>query len=234
MKVFGLLESYLWRLHKMIDKFFNKKLLLSEASALKKMVVFKISASPTGATVKINGVTTTSVEVEEGSTVTWEVSLSGYYTQTGTEVMGSSDVTKGVTLTNRTKTISVSSAVQNETYTNYGIKTRVYTFSYDFVKGHNYTVTYTQASELDLGGANIWTSDKSTNRSIDTLAAGWDYDKFSSGTGFTGDLGELIVPAGTYYRTATIKKNAKYLAIDLTSTSVYATLSGSIKITDNY
>lgn len=212
----------------MVDKFFNKKLLMSEASAPKKMVVFKISARPTGATVKINGVTTTSVEVEEGSTVTWEVSLSGYYTQTGTEVMGSSDVTKGVTLTNRTKTISVSSAVQNTTGTNY-YKWRQYTFQYDFKKGHSYTVTYTQAQDCDMLGATIWTSTKSTNNSTD-IATG-SHDIFT-GAGYTEDFGETI-SKGTYSRTKTLTKDAGYLAIYFQDSTNYVTLSGSIKITDN-
>ena len=213
----------------MIDKFFNKKLLMSEASAPKKMVVFKISARPTNATVKINGVTTTSVEVEEGSTVTWEVSLSGYYTQTGTEVMGSSDVTKGVTLTNRTKTIAVSSAVQNDTGVNY-YKWRQYTFKYDFKAGKSYTITYTQAQDCDMLGATIYTTTKSSNNAVTDLATG-SYDVFE-GAGYTEDFGETIV-AGTYSRTKKVTKDASYLTIYFQDSTNYVTLSGSVKIKDN-
>ena len=214
----------------MVDKFFNKKLLMSEASAPKKMVVFKISARPTGATVKINGVTTTSVEVEEGSTVTWEVSLSGYYTQTGTEVMGSSDVTRGVTLTNRTKTISVSSAVQNDYGVYEYVPSNVITFQYAFKKGKKYKIQYTSACQV-MVGFTVCTTNSSKNPATTTqLGTNYidllDTDEVTSGT--------YLLPAGTYSTIFTASKDAAYIVFYSSPHADYRTaLSGSIKITDN-
>lgn len=58
---------------------------------------FSITTNVADATIKINGVEQSSVVVIAGSTVNWEVSKDGYYTQSGSEVVGG-DVTKSIVL----------------------------------------------------------------------------------------------------------------------------------------
>ena len=53
-------------------------------------IVFTIKASPETATVQINGKVRNSVAVAPGATVSWSVSASGYYTQTGSQTVKSS------------------------------------------------------------------------------------------------------------------------------------------------
>lgn len=53
-------------------------------------IVFTIKASPETATVQINGKVRNSVAVAPGTTVSWSVSASGYYTQTGSQMVKSS------------------------------------------------------------------------------------------------------------------------------------------------
>lgn len=55
-----------------------------EIELAKIKVQFTVNASPDNAVVKINGVQQSSIEVDYGSTVTWEVSADGYITQSGT------------------------------------------------------------------------------------------------------------------------------------------------------
>lgn len=58
---------------------------------------FTINPTPSNATVKLNGQTTKTLTVVHGTTVNWEVSASGYITQSGT-VTVTSNSTKNVTL----------------------------------------------------------------------------------------------------------------------------------------
>ena len=53
-------------------------------------IVFTIKASPETATVQINGKVRNSVAVAPGANVSWSVSASGYYTQTGSQTVKSS------------------------------------------------------------------------------------------------------------------------------------------------
>ena len=53
-------------------------------------IIFTIKASPETATVQINGKVRNSVAVAPGATVSWSVSASGYYTQTGSQTVKSS------------------------------------------------------------------------------------------------------------------------------------------------
>lgn len=78
-------------------------------------IVFTIKASPETATVQINGKVRNSVAVAPGATVSWSVSASGYYTQTGSQTVKSS-TTKTIELkkyhTRLTKSCLMSVRVQ--------------------------------------------------------------------------------------------------------------------------
>lgn len=58
---------------------------------------FTINPTPSNATVTINGVNTKTVTVEDGTTITWSVSASGYTSQSGSLTL-TDDTTKTVTL----------------------------------------------------------------------------------------------------------------------------------------
>ena len=60
--------------------------------------VFTIVPTPADATVMINGVQQSSVTVSDGTTLTWEVSKTGYTTQTGSYTIAGADHTENVTL----------------------------------------------------------------------------------------------------------------------------------------
>ena len=59
---------------------------------------FTIVPTPADATVMINGVEQSSVTVSDGTTLTWEVSKTGYTTQTGSYTIDGADHTENVTL----------------------------------------------------------------------------------------------------------------------------------------
>ena len=59
---------------------------------------FSIVPTPADATVMINGVQQSSVTVSDGTTLTWEVSKTGYTTQTGSYTINGADHTENVTL----------------------------------------------------------------------------------------------------------------------------------------
>ena len=56
----------------------------------KEQVTFTVSPIPDDCIVRLNGVTGKSITVDKGSTVTWEVSKSGYITKSGSEVVQNS------------------------------------------------------------------------------------------------------------------------------------------------
>ena len=60
---------------------------------------FTIVPTPADATVMINGVQQSSVTVSDGTTLNWEVSKTGYTTQTGSYTINGADHTENVTLT---------------------------------------------------------------------------------------------------------------------------------------
>ena len=62
------------------------------------MFTFTINATPSDATITLNGQTTKSITVDYGTSVNWSVSKSGYTTQSGNEVV-TSDITKNIVLT---------------------------------------------------------------------------------------------------------------------------------------
>ena len=72
----------------------------------KQIYTFSINASPTGAIVKINGEERTSIQVEVGSNVSWEVSLTGYNTQSGTETVNG-NITKNISLDKKIYTFTI-------------------------------------------------------------------------------------------------------------------------------
>ncbi|MBR6504571.1 MAG: hypothetical protein IKT41_02470 [Clostridia bacterium] len=72
----------------------------------KQIYTFAINASPTGAKVKINGEERTSIQVEVGSNVSWEVSLTGYNTQSGTEIVNG-NITKNISLDKKIYTFTI-------------------------------------------------------------------------------------------------------------------------------
>lgn len=78
---------------------------------------FTISATPSGATVVINGSERTYIDCVAGTSITWSVSASGYVSQSGVYTMGSADHTETVTLTQeQTYTLSVTPTTASFTY----------------------------------------------------------------------------------------------------------------------
>lgn len=69
----------------MVDKDITLKPELS-----KEQVTFTVSPIPDDCTVRLNGVAGKSITVDKGSTITWEVSKSGYVTKSGSEVVQNS------------------------------------------------------------------------------------------------------------------------------------------------
>lgn len=89
---------------------------------------FKINATPSNATVKINSQTTNSVTVMTGTTCTWSVSASGYETKSGTEYNLSADKTIDVALV-KTPTFTINTSPSNATVVINGSQRRTFTAS---------------------------------------------------------------------------------------------------------
>ena len=75
---------------------------------------FTINATPSDATVTINGVEQTTAQVVQGSTVTWSVERTGYTSQSGTET-ASSDTTKNISLVINQYTYTISATPNDAT-----------------------------------------------------------------------------------------------------------------------
>ena len=69
------------------------------------MVTFTINVTPSNAIVTINNIVQNSVAVEIGSNVSWSVSLNGYDTQSGNEIVSENTI-KEITLVKTTPTES--------------------------------------------------------------------------------------------------------------------------------
>lgn len=220
----------------MVD-FWSKKLLMG----VEKKVTFKITPSPTSATVKINGVTTKSVEVKPGETVSWEVSYSGYFTQTGSQVVDV-DTTKTVTLKSRTTTIATSSMTMTTKSSvrmdNAAVmfNRRTYVMSYSFTKGKSYTVSYKVSAPC-----NATFADTSTSNAIDT-STGANSGRASTrtqnvvATVYSSSNTGVTTTTQTITKTFTASANASYLVICnklyAGYTDTYPTI-GSVTIKDN-
>lgn len=72
----------------------------ASGTVTKKKVTLTITTTPAGATVKINGTVRNSIEVDYGTSVTYEVSMDGYVTKSGSIVVMStgSTMTQNITL----------------------------------------------------------------------------------------------------------------------------------------
>lgn len=132
-------------------------------------VNFTITPTPSNATVKINGVTTSSVDVLVGTSVSWEVSASGYFSKSGTAVVNE-NTNMSVSLENRTTTFAVSSLTHKQgvskSYSN--AATHYYAVPYTFTKGKSYTFKFTANTKSAYGALICLTNSTSTNSSTAT------------------------------------------------------------------
>ena len=220
----------------MVD-FWSKKLLMD----VEKKVTFKITPSPTSATVKINGVTTKSVEVTPGETVSWEVSYSGYFTQTGSQVV-ETDTTKKVTLTSRSTTIATSSMTvkDDENSRMYGspytMQSRTYVMSYSFIKGKSYTISYKVSAPINATYVDTATTNAVANVASDDDGRAANRAQLVVANVYTTDIDGLPTTTQTISQTFTASANASYLII---CNKIYAGYEnyyptiGSVVITNN-
>ena len=215
----------------MIDLWSKELLIASE-----KKVLFTIKPDPSDATVTINGMSTKSVEIKPGETVEWTVSSSGYFSQSGNQVV-EEDTTKTITLTSRTTTISTSSMTETQVKSvriygsPYMHVAKTYRMSYTFVKGKSYTVKYIVSSGCCEASADTSTSttiDTTTDvtggrpRTITQTIFNQIYD--TGGTGTTSYT--------TINKTFTASANATYLIIS-NKGATYIPNIGSVTIINN-
>lgn len=184
-------------------------------------VTFTITATPSNASVTINGIATKSLKVKIGDTVTWKVSASGYYTQTGTETI-TCDTIKTISLKSRTTTFAVSSLTTG-TGTSSGLKTRYYRAGYSFKSGNSYTVKITFGARADYGynGYTSTSSSVNTSGTPATKTQQWAADKSSISSGTTKTV------------TFTASANASYLFLTLIDSSSAPKLNRSVYVTHN-
>lgn len=91
---------------------------------------FSIVPTPNDATVMINGVEQSSVTVSDGAVITWEVSKTGYETQTGSYTIDGADHTENVTLDPLEYTVTITPEPSNATVIINGNETNTYTGVY--------------------------------------------------------------------------------------------------------
>ncbi len=197
------------------------------------LYTFSITTSPTSAKVVMNGVETKSVTVEPGTNVAWKVSATGYYSQSGNQIV-TENTSKQITLSSKTKVISVSSATKtsydNERiyacpYMAYG---NSYRFSYSFIKGRSYTIKYSTSI-----GPWVYEAFTSTATGVNTSTS------MSKGkpttltqTIFSTNNGSNATSGISVNKTFTASANASYIFLNLKSTQYYPTV-GSLTIIDN-
>lgn len=99
---------------------------------------FTINPTPASATVTIDGVVRNSVTVDTGTTVSWSVSASGYYSKSGTQTM-TGTTTKSVSLVSRTTSKAVSGLINNWMK----VTVKATDGSSHKLYRHNYVVPYT-------------------------------------------------------------------------------------------
>ena len=197
------------------------------------LYTFSITTSPTSAKVVMNGVETKSVTVEPGTNVAWEVSATGYYSQSGNQIV-TENTSKKITLSSKTKVISVSSATKtsydNERiyacpYMAYG---NSYRFSYPFIKGRSYTIKYSISS-----GTWLYEAFTSTATGVNTSTS------MSKGkpttltqTIFSTNNGSNFASSISVNKTFTASADASYIFLNQKGTQKYPTV-GSLTIIDN-
>lgn len=197
------------------------------------LYTFSITTSPTSAKVVMNGVETKSITVEPGTNVAWEVSATGYYSQSGNQIV-TENTSKKITLSSKTKVISVSSATKtsydNERiyacpYMAYG---NSYRFSYSFIKGRSYTIKYSTSI-----GPWVYEAFTSTATGVNTSTS------LSKGqpttltqTIFSTNNGSNSASSISVNKTFTASADASYIFLNQKSTQYYPTV-GSLTIIDN-
>lgn len=105
---------------------------------------FTITPTPESATVKLNGETKNSITVETGTEVNWEVSATGYDTQTGEETI-TANKTLPVTLVKTQVTVTATTNPADATVTMNDVPGNPQTFDY----GTEVTVKATKTGYLD-------------------------------------------------------------------------------------
>ena len=96
----------------------SSKLLLSDCS-----VIVKIIAYPANATVTINGIKTSELEIKKGEIVSWSVSFAGYYSQSG-KFEAKKDVELTITLEKILYTFSITTSPTSAKVVMNGVETQ--------------------------------------------------------------------------------------------------------------
>ena len=217
------------------DSFIASDNIVKDITLSKIQYTFKINPTPSYATVTMNGKTTKSLTVDPGTSVNWNVSYSGYFSQSGSEVI-TSNVTKSVKLTSRTTTIATSSMTTTQvnsvriTGGPYSYTAKSYRMPYNFVKGKSYTVKYTVSN-----GCCESSADTSTSTSINTATTvNGGRPSTITQTIFNQiyDVSDGTTANTTINKTFTASANASYLIIS-NKGRTYIPNIGSVTITNN-
>ena len=164
-------------------------------------VTFAITPTPDDATVLINGTAQTSVSVDYGSEVSWEVSKTGYTTRNGTEVVNKDTTlaielvikqfTFTITPTPADATVTINGVVQSSLTANYGTAI-TWSVAKDGFTAQNGSLTLTEDTTLPVtlvGSAAIKQVETSPITTFVLYDNGELYGCGSNGNGQQGDGG---------------------------------------------
>lgn len=184
---------------------------LSQASESAVNYTFSISATPSDATVTVNGTQRTSYACPAGTSITWSVAKSGYITQSGTYTMGTADHTETVSLVAATLSVSLSGGSASSSIT-------IPAFAYD-------ADSYSEGASFYINSNQPWTLTKPSWCTIygDTTSGSGTvilrvYPS-SVNSGSSARTGTITV-TGTYGGTATVNLTQNYDTDALQSISI--------------
>lgn len=184
---------------------------LSQASESAVNYTFSISATPSDATVTINGTQRTSYACPSGTSITWSVAKSGYITQSGTYTMTAANHTETVTLVAATLSVSLSGGSGSSSIT-------IPTFAYD-------ADSYSEGASFYINANQPWTLTKPSWCTIygDTTSGSGTailrvYPS-SANSGSSARTGTITV-TGTYGGSATINLTQNYNTTALQSIAI--------------
>lgn len=178
-------------------------------------VTFAITPTPVDATVLINGTAQTSVSVDYGSEVTWEVSKPGYTTRNGTEVINKDTTiaielvikqfTFTITPTPADATVTINDVVQSSLTADYGTAI-TWSVAKNGFEAQNGSLTLTEDTTLPVtlvGSAAIKQIETSTIYGSTTFVLYDNGELYGCGSNGDGQQG-----AGTIKAVKTFTKRA--------------------------
>lgn len=160
---------------------------------------FTINPTPSNATVTINGVNTKTVTVEDGTTISWSVSASGYVSQSGSLTL-TDDTTKTVTLV-QNFTFTINPTPSNATVTINGATRKTITAA----KGTAITWSVSASGYVTQSGSLTLTAN--TTKNI-TLVSSLKYACYKINTNYWYAKAPLGSDMSRYYNSAGTTKPA--------------------------